>query len=357
MQRAREASRHGASGGTPTQGFGDKRADVTDAATTANVALNEMVAAARTARELNRHARAVELFERALAAAEAALPADSLFIASLLNEQIVERLLLSHQRALIGGPPTVDDMMAAWRAETQVVSLSQRMLSSLHARWRAGSLLTRTPHEVFFCGDLREIQANIGAQLYMSAAADAVTWWPPVRTAEEDSVRLHAVRGALVCALDTFFQGVTHATRPLRCELNLPFTAWVSLSNLLQRALCSTAAGGFRERLQSVGLSCAHVAALEHVVPGVLQGLEQCKRAEADTSGARRERAAADVARHGLRACALPECAQTEPHPKAFKLCSRCRGAAYCCAAHQAEDWRRHRRTDGCTAANITTSE
>ncbi len=30
---------------------------------------------------------------------------------------------------------------------------------------------------------------------------------------------------------------------------------------------------------------------------------------------AHRERAAADVARHGLRGCALPECGATEPHP------------------------------------------
>jgi hypothetical protein len=52
------------------------------------------------------------------------------------------------------------------------------------------------------------------------------------------------------------------------------------------------------------------------------------------------------VARHGLRTCALPECGATEPHPKAFKLCARCRSAAYCSAAHQQQDWRRHKRDD-----------
>jgi hypothetical protein len=55
---------------------------------------------------------------------------------------------------------------------------------------------------------------------------------------------------------------------------------------------------------------------------------------------------AADVARYGLRTCALPECGATEPHPKAFKLCARCRSAAYCSAAHQQQDWRRHTRDD-----------
>jgi hypothetical protein len=124
------------------------------------------------------------------------------------------------------------------------------------------------------------------------------------------------------------------------------------LSNLLQLALRSADAGGWLERLQSVGLSRAHITALARVAPAVVQNLEQCKRAEALTSAERRQRGAADVARHGLRACALPECAQTEPHPKAFKLCSRCRGAAYCSAVHQQQDWRRHKRSDGCAVAN-----
>jgi hypothetical protein len=63
-----------------------------------------------------------------------------------------------------------------------------------------------------------------------------------------------------------------------------------------------------------------------------------------------RQRVDADVARHGLRACALPECDAVEPHPKTFKICSRCRAVCYCSAAHQAEDWKRHKREDGCKA-------
>jgi hypothetical protein len=61
--------------------------------------------------------------------------------------------------------------------------------------------------------------------------------------------------------------------------------------------------------------------------------------------------AAADTARHGLRRCALAACNAQEAHPKLFKLCSRCRGAAYCCAEHQTEDWKRHKREDGCKPA------
>jgi hypothetical protein len=40
-----------------------------------------------------------------------------------------------------------------------------------------------------------------------------------------------------------------------------------------------------------------------------------------------------------------------EPRPKAFKVCGRCKRACYCGEAHQAADWRRHKRDD-CTPAD-----
>jgi hypothetical protein len=52
----------------------------------------------------------------------------------------------------------------------------------------------------------------------------------------------------------------------------------------------------------------------------------------------------------GLRSCALPACGAMEEYPKTYKLCGRCRGAAYCCAVHSKEDWKRHKREDGCAA-------
>jgi hypothetical protein len=48
------------------------------------------------------------------------------------------------------------------------------------------------------------------------------------------------------------------------------------------------------------------------------------------------------------RRCALPQCGAAEAHPKAFMVCSRCRMAAYCSAAHQRADWQRHKRYDAC---------
>ena len=52
----------------------------------------------------------------------------------------------------------------------------------------------------------------------------------------------------------------------------------------------------------------------------------------------------ADVAKHGLRDCALPSCSKTKQTVKEFAGCSGCRTVVYCCLEHQALDWRAHKK-------------
>ena len=52
----------------------------------------------------------------------------------------------------------------------------------------------------------------------------------------------------------------------------------------------------------------------------------------------------ADVAKHGLRDCALPSCSKTEKSAKEFAGCTGCRSVVYCCLEHQAQDWDAHRQ-------------
>ena len=47
----------------------------------------------------------------------------------------------------------------------------------------------------------------------------------------------------------------------------------------------------------------------------------------------------ADIAKHGLRDCALSSCAKTELTVKEFAGCSGCRSVVYCCL-----DWRKHKK-------------
>ena len=51
-----------------------------------------------------------------------------------------------------------------------------------------------------------------------------------------------------------------------------------------------------------------------------------------------------DVAKHGLRDCALPSCSKMEKTVKEFAGCSGCRSMVYCCLEHQALDWRAHKK-------------
>ena len=74
---------------------------------------------------------------------------------------------------------------------------------------------------------------------------------------------------------------------------------------------------------------------------GVLQtGVEGYEQYNADFEARQR----ADIARHGLRDCALPSCAKTEKTVKEFAHCSGCRSVVYCCAEHQGLDWTKHKK-------------
>ena len=74
---------------------------------------------------------------------------------------------------------------------------------------------------------------------------------------------------------------------------------------------------------------------------GVLQtGAAKCEQSKAAFEARRR----ADIAKHGLRDCALPSCPKTEKTVKEFARCSGCRSVVYCCLEHQALDWRAHKK-------------
>ena len=88
---------------------------------------------------------------------------------------------------------------------------------------------------------------------------------------------------------------------------------------------------------------------------GVLQAgivKEEQSRAEFEA------RKCADIAKHGLRDCALPSCSKTEKTVKEFAGCSGYRSVVYCCLEHQALDWNVHKKAcRGKEAARLAEKE
>ena len=74
---------------------------------------------------------------------------------------------------------------------------------------------------------------------------------------------------------------------------------------------------------------------------GVLQtGIAKFEQDNAEFDARQRD----DIAKHGLRDCALPSYAKTEKTVKEFAGCSGCRSVVYCCLEHQALDWKAHKK-------------
>jgi hypothetical protein len=348
------AAARGARRATMQRAHGDAAAAAA-AAAAAVVPLLQLKRAAQKAEKLARLSRAVELYERALAGAELAQPCDSLIVAALLNELTVARYnaVEASSRSLVAVKPA---------------ELTQRSVHLLHARWQAGTLFAPTAEEVAYLvqHEYPFLPAHMCGTFFYSMAAIAVLelvhvfpslpWCKPA----EAEARVQGIYGALRVALEADARGMLQRdTRTASVAVGFCDTNDVRLlmpvHNLLSAALCDEAAGFMLRMRAACGLTAAEETALRRLVARHKAKREHTAQElpkQMEVLDARQQQAAAaDAARHGLRRCALPACDAQEPHPKLFKLCGRCRGAAYCCSAHSVEDWKRHKREDGCKAA------
>jgi hypothetical protein len=333
--------------------------------------------------KLGREVRAAELFERALVAADAdpTLPRDSLLVVVLLDAVAGMRLLDAEPSLVSEGAATivaaqdttasaaVESAAVAWRTHPRALAASQRALTLLLARFTAGTLFAPlTPVEQRALGKdaeahrTQQLQEDPGALPWQRAdklicvASDAVQFWPPLSDSAAEEARLRGVAAAVRALLTLHAHGVMHNGQHNRgCQTRLSLHAKPLVPLLLSKVLDEDAASG--GLLHKLRVTCAltreeEKLLHEEVMPLFLQHERTCEDAIAAQWQTFQRCAAADVARHGLRACALPGCGATEPQPKTFKVCSRCRRACYCSPAHQAQDWRRHKREDACAAAS-----
>jgi hypothetical protein len=253
---------------------------------------------------------------------------------------------------------------SAAAALASLATWNQRSLHLLHARWLAGMLFAPTAEEVTHLAEDEALRLPVqmcGAFFYFDAAQYVVHPQVPLPPPADAEARLQNVYGALRAALEMDARGMLErdprtgqpwsASRLLETNVpHLKLTVHGFVASVLRDE-----AGLLPHMRVTCGLTAAEETALRQLAERNKAEAERSKQElpkhREDAKARHQHAAAADVARHGLRRCTLPSCDAQEPHPKLFKLCGRCNAAAYCCKEHQTEDWKRHKREDGCAAA------
>jgi hypothetical protein len=315
-----------------------------------------------------RFVRVIELRERELAAAQASLPRDSFIIACLMDSVVGSRttLHMAGDDALSRPEAAQAAFLAAWRDDARALPLSRDALAIYHARWRAGTLLAPREEERAYFAHAATPAELIGGEIYKNAAAAALDLWPPLRAhSPEDDARLHAVHGALQAVLTLRAGGhlerwprVSVPLHPLGSVTSEEAFALIPLQRLLWCVLHG--GGALLPRLRA---EC-----------GLQRGEEEALRAR--WRCARLCHASATTQRRSMSCCGTAWRRRDSPPPRTWRATgcapARCRSASRrsrsrrrsrCAAdaaprattlrsaAHQQQDWRRHKRADGCAAA------
>ena len=217
-------------------------------------------------------------------------------------------------------------------------------------RYDAGSLSRLTPEEACFykryLDELADDTAKwLGGSALLKSASMAITGWVRVRKVyvygdADLDVLIRAVLAALRLTMPRCTERIT--------DQNVAVTFMLTAADTLNLGAVISESRVYVPVLRMLGLTAAEERKMSRLLSVLETRRDEAKTRILNSKAARKERAAADVARHGLRRCTLPDCGAEEPHPKAFKLCGRCKAVAYCCAEHSAQDWRRHKR-DGCS--------
>jgi hypothetical protein len=332
------------------------------------VALWERVA---DMRDLQRWARTLELMERALELARRILPPHSLVTAWSIGGVVTHRVFSGNEVTILSADTSASVAGIcgqAWASDSCLKAMSFERLAVCCARLEAGTLFTPTPEELAFFGALHDrkitnlpLLERLGEEILLSATHHAMVSCTTALTSTCDTDTEEAA--VLMAGVDATLQ--TALSLDARDELQ----PWLRKRALLREHLPRIVNGAQREitalhmpwplaRPSFFVASPENEAALDRLQARLKEisstrGYEP-PRSDNPTTGAWQERAAADVARHGLNTCALPACGATEPHPRFFKCCSRCHSAWYCSPEHEREDWPRHRRADQCTKAEAS---
>ena len=289
---------------------------------------------------LGRLARYVELSAQAAVHAEALFGDDSLMVASLRYNQ---------SKSLVGLA------MAASGAEAvALLRKSFAMLLSL-----IPLLLRRLEANTLLPGTIRqeELDYETHAQAAIYRTKNEPVPSPAARSAEQASATGYNT------LMDAMFRSLEHLQQPLWPQHErrmvesfvlqgldvIPRTAGIPAHLNMGEVHLVMMIEKYMSPRNFNPVFCAAVLLKwrSNAVSSVLQarGVLQTGEAKFEQSHSEFEaRKRADIAKHGLRDCALPSCSKTEKTVKEFAGCSGCRSVVYCCLEHQALDWRAHKK-------------
>ena len=309
---------------------------------------------------LCRHARNVELSARAALKAEALFTDDSLVVARL---RMIESKSLVNL-AIAASPADREALIRrSWSALLSVIALLQRRLAAntllpgtvrkeetdyyAHA---LAALLAVQNEPVPPPSGLQTLASTIGYVVLLDALDKSLhfmpesfqMFWPAAqRKVVEMFVRAVVLLGPLLTT-DIFiqvFQALDFIPRTAGFR-GCMFSEEANLVALIEKDVSPQ---NFEPVFCAAVLHKWRSDAVSSVLRarGALQtGIANADQYTANFNARQRD----DIAKHGLRDCALFSCAKTEKTVKEFAHCSGCRSVVYCCAEHQGLDWRAHKK-------------
>ena len=304
------------------------------------VAFYELVEKRAMAGQLCRYARSVELSSQAATQAEALFRDDSLVVAHL---RMNESACLASLATEASGAEQDTLLRRAWAVLLSLTNLLLRRLADNtllpgtvreeeieYAARDQAAAFKATNEPVPSPEELRAVASTMGYNTLLNAmfrSLDLLTL-PFWSTVQKKMVESFVLRG-----LD-----VIPRTAGIQAHLIIDYEGYLVAmikENMTPRnygsAFCTAVLRKWRSNAVS---SVLHAR-------GVLQtGVAKSEQSHAEFQARRR----ADIAKHGLRDCALPSCAKTEKTVKEFSLCAGCRAQVYCCLEHQALDWKAHKK-------------
>ena len=289
---------------------------------------------------LCRHARVVELSASAAVQAEALFGGDdSLVVANL---RMCESQALTSLAIRASGAERAALFRRSWAVLVSVVPLLLR-------RMEANTLLPGTIKE-------EELDYYAHAQAAAGMALDEPVLSPAALRAAVTTIGYNTLLDALYRSLDLLRDPNCLAAHKKMVESFvlqglevIPLTASTSTDLIAgEESLVTIVEEDVNPRNYGSAF-CASVLRKwrSNAVRSVLQarGVLQTGIADSGQDAAEFDaRQRADIAKHGLRDCALPSCSKTEKTVKEFAGCTGCRSVVYCCLEHQALDWRAHKK-------------